>query len=104
VDVAKCTTTLDVRSPKSDKSQVFTHDPWKDKSLAIFQRETSHTNTPKNSTQITTDIRPTPSSSAAYQHNRYLHPIWTTSAAYQHNRYLYLTTTSSTAYQHNLYL
>lgn len=56
-----------------------------DKSLVIFQRETSHANATKNSTQITTDICPTPTSSAAYQHNRYLYPTTTSSTAYQHN-------------------
>ena len=60
---------------KSIKLQEFTPDPRKDKSLAVSQRETSHTNAPKNSTQITTEIRPTPTSSAAYQHNRYLYPV-----------------------------
>lgn len=102
--MAKCKTLLDVRSQKSKKLQVFTTDQRKDKSLAIFQRETNHTNAPKNSTKMTTEISPTPTSSTAHQHNRYLHPIPTRSVAYQHDIDLYSTPTSSTAYQHNRYL
>ena len=83
MDVTKCKTVLDVRSQKSEKLQVVTPDPRKDKSLAIFQRQNNHTKEPKNSTQITTEKRPTPTSSDAHQHNRYLHPIRTRSAAYQ---------------------
>lgn len=47
MDVAKCKILLDVRSQNSEKLQVVTPDPKKDKSLAIFQRETNHTKTPK---------------------------------------------------------
>jgi hypothetical protein len=75
-DVAKCKTLLDVRSKKKSKElQVFTTDPRKEKPLAIFQRETNHTNALKNGTKMTTEIRPIPTSLTAYQHNRYLYPV-----------------------------